>query len=212
MADEEHTEAEETTDAPDEAAPEAPAEEVTDAPEAEAAEEPQEAADEPAEKASAPAPAAEASEPEEVLHPKQIRSRKRSTHTGEALPQRDAEARAAERSANRQKAAADRRRYRAKHSGGESGEGTPAADREPGAKKVRLGKVVSDKGDKTITVKVEVVHRHRRYEKVIRRSDTLHAHDERNEAGEGDTVRVIESRPLSRTKRWRLVEVVEKAR
>ena len=70
-----------------------------------------------------------------------------------------------------------------------AGEGTPRPEREPGAKKVRLGTVVSDKGDKTITVKVEVVHRHRRYEKVIRRSDTLHAHDERNEAGAGDTVR-----------------------
>jgi small subunit ribosomal protein S17 len=200
MADEERTEAEETTDAPEEAAPEAAAEEA--APEAE----------EPAAEASAPAPAAEPAEPQEVLHPKQIRSRKRSAHSGEALPQRDAESRATERAESRKKAAADRRRYRAKHKGGEAGQGTPPAEREAGAKKVRLGKVVSDKGDKTITVKVEVVHRHRRYEKVIRRSDTLHAHDERNEAGEGDTVRVIESRPLSRTKRWRLVEVVEKAR
>ena len=77
---------------------------------------------------------------------------------------------------------------------------------------MRLGKVVSSKADKTITVKVEVVRRHPAYEKVVRRTTTLHAHDARNEAKEGDTVRVVESRPLSRTKRWRLIEIVEKAR
>ena len=71
--------------------------------------------------------------------------------------------------------------------------------------------MVSNKADKTITVRVDIVRRHRRYEKVVRQSSTVHAHDERNEAGEGDIVRVIESRPMSRTKRWRLVEVVEKA-
>ncbi|HET8639875.1 MAG TPA: 30S ribosomal protein S17 [Solirubrobacterales bacterium] len=77
---------------------------------------------------------------------------------------------------------------------------------------MRQGIVVSDKGEKSITVRVDIVRRHRVYEKVVRRSRTLHAHDERNEAGEGDVVRVIETRPLSKTKRWRLVEVVEKAR
>ncbi len=184
MADEEQTDAQETTDAP-----------------------------EAAEATSAPAPAAEKPPAEPAAHPKELRSRKRSAHKGEALPQRDAESRASERAATRKKAADDRRRYRAAHkSSGPAGEGTPRPEHEPGAKKVRRGIVVSDKGDKTITVKVEVVHRHRRYEKVIRRSDTLHAHDERNEAGAGDTVRVVESRPLSRTKRWRLIEVVEKAR
>jgi small subunit ribosomal protein S17 len=205
MADEEKTDAEveETPqDSAEEAAPEAA----------------EEAAPEAAEEEAAPAPApaaakAEKAEPVEVKHPKEIRSAKRSAHTGKALPQRDLETRVAERTARRKKASDERRRYRAKHKSTEpAGEGTPRPEREPGAKKVRLGTVVSDKGDKTITVKVEVVHRHRRYEKVIRRSDTLHAHDERNEAGAGDTVRVIESRPLSRTKRWRLIEVVEKAR
>ena len=92
------------------------------------------------------------------------------------------------------------------------GEGTPAAERRPGSKKVRQGTVVSSKADKTITVRIEVVRRHPVYEKVVRRSATIHAHDEANEANAGDVVRVIESRPLSRTKRWRLVEVLEKAR
>ena len=67
-------------------------------------------------------------------------------------------------------------------------------------------------GDKTITVEIPVVRRHPAYEKIVRRSSKLHAHDESNQAQEGDVVRVIESRPLSRTKRWRLLEVVERSR
>jgi small subunit ribosomal protein S17 len=72
--------------------------------------------------------------------------------------------------------------------------------------------VVSAKPDKTITVRIDVTRRHREYKKIVRESTTLHAHDERNEAHEGDTVRVIESRPRSRSKRWRLVDVLERAR
>jgi small subunit ribosomal protein S17 len=72
--------------------------------------------------------------------------------------------------------------------------------------------VVSSKGDKTITVRTDAVRRHRVYGKVIRETNTLHAHDEANQAGEGDVVRVVECRPLSRTKRWRLVDILEKAR
>ena len=72
--------------------------------------------------------------------------------------------------------------------------------------------MVSSKPDKTITVAIEVARRHPQYEKIVRRSRTLHAHDARNEAGEGDLVKVVETRPLSRTKRWRLVEILEKAR
>jgi small subunit ribosomal protein S17 len=72
--------------------------------------------------------------------------------------------------------------------------------------------VVSDRADKTITVRIDVARPHRMYKKIVRTSSTLHAHDEANEAHTGDTVRVIESRPLSRTKRWRLVEVLERAR
>ncbi len=88
----------------------------------------------------------------------------------------------------------------------------PPVERPAGAPKVRQGIVVSDKADKTITVRIDNARRHRRYEKIVRSSSTLHAHDENNDANAGDTVRVVESRPLSRTKRWRLVEVVERAR
>ena len=72
--------------------------------------------------------------------------------------------------------------------------------------------MVSDKADKTITVQIDIARQHRMYKKIVRTSSKLHAHDERNEAHIGDTVRVIESRPLSRTKRWRLMEVLERAR
>ena len=81
-----------------------------------------------------------------------------------------------------------------------------------GRRRVRQGVVVSDKAEKTITVRIDVARRHRRYEKIVRSSSTLHAHDENNEAHEGDVVRVIKSRPLSRTKRWALVDVLERAR
>jgi small subunit ribosomal protein S17 len=88
----------------------------------------------------------------------------------------------------------------------------PVADEGRGRPRVRQGVVVSDKGDKTITVRIDVARQHRTYKKIVRSSSTLHAHDERNEAHAGDTVRVVESRPLSRTKRWRLVDVLERAR
>ncbi|HEX2124964.1 MAG TPA: 30S ribosomal protein S17 [Thermoleophilaceae bacterium] len=77
---------------------------------------------------------------------------------------------------------------------------------------MREGVVVSDKADKTITVRIDVARQHRMYKKVVRTSSTLHAHDEDNAAHVGDTVRVVESRPISRSKRWRLVEVLERAR
>lgn len=188
----------------------APAEEASEA-EAPAEEAPAEEAT----PAAAPAAAepAEEAEPEETLTPKQARRRARSTHSGEARPPRSEEERIEERRAARAKLAADRRRRRTKERAAHTpSEGTPRPEREPGSKKVRQGKVVSSKADKTITVQVEVVRRHPVYEKVIRRSTTIHAHDERNEANAGDTVRVIESRPLSRTKRWRLTEILERAR
>ncbi len=71
---------------------------------------------------------------------------------------------------------------------------------------------MSSKADKTITVRIDVARRHRTYEKIVRSSSTLHAHDESNEANEGDRVRIVETRPLSKTKRWRLTEVLEKAK
>jgi small subunit ribosomal protein S17 len=203
----------------EEAAPEAeeaPAEEAAaEEPEEEAA--PEEEADEPA--AEEPAPAAAADEPEveeEQLTPKQARKRARSTHTGEALPQRSTEERVAERSEQRARKAAHRRAYRAKQRERRAGEPraeAPAAEpRATGKAKVRQGIVVSDRADKTITVRIDVASRHRKYKKIVRTSSTLHAHDENNDAHIGDTVRLIESRPLSRTKRWRLVEVLERAK
>ncbi len=72
--------------------------------------------------------------------------------------------------------------------------------------------MVSDRADKTITVRIDIARRHRRYEKIVRTSSTLHAHDEANDAHIGDTVVVRECRPMSRSKRWRLIRVVERAR
>jgi small subunit ribosomal protein S17 len=88
-------------------------------------------------------------------------------------------------------------------------EGTAA---ERNYRKVRLGTVVSDKMDKTVVVAVEDLRPHRLYGKRVRRTTRLKAHDEHNTAGVGDTVRLMETRPLSATKRWRVVEIVQKAR
>jgi small subunit ribosomal protein S17 len=87
----------------------------------------------------------------------------------------------------------------------------PAPASVPGRKE-RRGVVVSDAMDKTIVVRIDTVQKHERYGKVVRRSTKLHAHDEQNAAGVGDVVRIVETRPLSATKRWRLLEIVEKAR
>jgi small subunit ribosomal protein S17 len=89
---------------------------------------------------------------------------------------------------------------------------TDAPEGDRGRRQERRGVVVSDKGDKTIVVKVDVIKSHPRYKKVVRRSVKFHAHDEGNSAGVGDTVRIVETRPLSKQKRWRLAEIVEKAR
>ena len=86
-----------------------------------------------------------------------------------------------------------------------------APEKVPGRKE-RRGVVVSDAMDKTIVVRIDVAQKHERYGKVVRRSSKLHAHDENNAAGVGDLVRVVETRPLSATKHWRLLEVLEKAK
>ena len=80
-----------------------------------------------------------------------------------------------------------------------------------GQRKTKVGRVVSDKMDKTIVVSVERLTRHRLYKRVIRLTTKFKAHDETNDAHVGDTVRIEESRPLSATKRWRLVEIVQRA-
>jgi small subunit ribosomal protein S17 len=203
-------------------AEEAPAEEVPageevteEEPAEEEAPEEEPAAEEPAAEeeppATEPAPEAEAPPPQ---HPKQIRKLERSRASGPPGPQRSPEDRASQRAERRRSAQESRRRHRAarRRKRGEPGTGTPPAEREPGPKKVRQGTVVSAGADKTITVEIAVVRRHATYEKVVRRTSRLRAHDESNQAQEGDVVRVIEARPLSRTKRWRLLDVVEKAR
>ena len=86
-----------------------------------------------------------------------------------------------------------------------------APEKVPGRKE-RRGVVVSDAMDKTIVVRIDVAQKHERYGKVVRRSSKLHVHDEQNAAGVGDLVRVVETRPLSATKRWRLLEILEKAK
>jgi small subunit ribosomal protein S17 len=83
---------------------------------------------------------------------------------------------------------------------------------ERNLRKTRVGRVVSDKMDKTIVVAIEDSVRHPLYNKIVKRTYKLKAHDENNECGIGDRVRVMETRPLSKDKRWRLVEIVEKAR
>jgi small subunit ribosomal protein S17 len=88
----------------------------------------------------------------------------------------------------------------------------PQASRKRGERKVREGYVVSDKMDKTIVVSLEDRVKHPLYGKVIRRTSKVKAHDEANTAGVGDRVRLMETRPLSATKRWRLVEILEKAK
>ena len=83
---------------------------------------------------------------------------------------------------------------------------------ERNLRKTRVGKVVSDKMDKTIVVAIADHVKHPTYGKIIKRTVKIHAHDEQNACGIGDTVKVMETRPLSATKRWRLVEIIEKAK
>jgi small subunit ribosomal protein S17 len=133
---------------------------------------------------------------------------------------RTLEDRLAERAAHKERNAKQRTAYRAKQKvkRAEARAAAPVVEEQhapehgPGKPKVRQGIVVSDKADKTIVVRVDVARRHKRYHKILRSSVTLHAHDEANNANAGDTVRVQECRPMSRTKRWRLLDVLERAR
>jgi small subunit ribosomal protein S17 len=217
MADEDQNEnVEETT--PEAAAPEAPEAEApaaSEEPAAEAAEEPA------AEEAAAEGPAAEEAPPAEATPPASPKERKRAKRavSATAQPTRTPAERQAERDAARAKKAKQRSALRAKLRAkanearvASPAEPTPPHEHGPGRQKVRQGIVVSDKADKTITVRIDVARQHRRYHKIVRSSNTLHAHDERNDAHIGDVVVVRESRPLSRLKRWRLVEVVERAK
>jgi small subunit ribosomal protein S17 len=164
--------------------------------------------------------AAEAAEPQEAVSAKERRARKRAAKAPAAGAPKTPEERNAERLAARAHKAKLRRSYRERAKAKEAERRKSAPPREPdhapehgpGRAKVRQGIVVSDKADKTIVVRVDVTRRHRRYGKIMRTSSKIHAHDERNDAGTGDTVRVVECRPMSRTKRWRLTDVLEKAK
>jgi small subunit ribosomal protein S17 len=135
-------------------------------------------------------------------------------------PSRTPEERNAERLERRAAVAKQRRAYRerSKVKRAEARKDKPAPEAQhapehgPGRAKVRQGVVVSDSAEKTITVAINVVRRHKRYHKILRSTVKLYAHDERGVAHPGDTVRVQECRPMSRSKRWRLVEVVERAK
>jgi small subunit ribosomal protein S17 len=203
MAEEENNEIEETpAEAPAaETAPEAPepvaAEAATTTAEAEAT----------------------AAEPQVQQTPKERKAAIKARKSAKVAPRGETspEERQAEREAARAKKAAERRAGRETartkwKAGAHERTATPPRPHETGTQKTRQGIVVSDKADKTITVRIDVARRHRKYQKIVRTSTTLHAHDESNDAHIGDTVVVRESRPLSRSKRWRLVEVVERAK
>jgi small subunit ribosomal protein S17 len=219
MAEEEKNE-QQSEETPEETPEEQPAEEQPQADES------GDGADETSEEVETPAAAdaaeaagdeggggADVSADEEGLDWKARQRLERSRRPAEARPQASPEERAAARAERRAGArkvrASYRRKRREKHEGGT---GTPPAERDSVARKMRQGTVVSDKADKTITVRIDVARRHPVYEKIVRSSNTLAAHDEGNEANEGDLVRIVETRPISRSKRWRLVEVLEKAK
>jgi small subunit ribosomal protein S17 len=178
----------------------------------------------PAEEVAEAAPeATEAAEPKPAPTTDTRRSRlearraaRRPAPRGPVSPEQREEERRVRRAAT----AKQRRAYRAKLKERRAAAGTDrpapepdhAPEHGPGRPKVRQGVVVSAKGDKTITVSIDVVRRHRRYHKIMRSTLKLYAHDEANNANEGDIVRVVECRPMSRTKRWRLTEVLERAK
>jgi len=195
MADQENPET--TPDAEPTAAEEAPA--------PEAAEEQTAPAEAPAPEAAAPAPsepqAPQLTPQERRVAARAKRGRRRASSPEERLEMRKAKA-----------TARSRRRQQERAKKTTKGEGTPPAEHGTGSPQVRMGKVVSDKADKTITVRIDIAKRHRRYRKIVRSSSTLHAHDETNDANAGDLVRVVECRPMSRTKRWRLIEILERAK
>jgi small subunit ribosomal protein S17 len=167
-----------------------------------------------AEAAPAPEAVAEPAEPVVPLTPKErkVASRARRGVRRGATPEERTEARKAKAAARSRYRVKKREKDRAARVEAGPAKTQSPIEHGPGAPKERLGIVTSAKADKTITVRIDTARRHRRYQKIVRSSSTLHAHDETNDANAGDRVRVIESRPLSATKRWRLVEVLERAK
>jgi small subunit ribosomal protein S17 len=160
----------------------------------------------PEQAAPEPAAPAEPQAPPPTPQERRVAARAQRGRRRASTPEERLEVRKAKAVARRRRREQERAKKTTK------GEGTPPAEHGTGSPQVRLGKVVSDKADKTITVRIDIAKRHRRYRKIVRSSSTLHAHDERNDANEGDLVRVVECRPMSRTKRWRLVEILERAK
>src|SRR4051794_40519339 len=166
--------------------------------------------------AAAEAPASE----ETAATRKERNAAARAAKAKPAAGPKTLEQRLEERRAHRERNARQRRAYRAKQKTkrAEARAATPDVDVQPtkehgpGRPKVRQGVVISDKAEKTVVVRVDIARRHKRYHKILRSSISLHVHDESNDAHAGDTVRVQECRPMSRTKRWRLLEVLERAR
>jgi small subunit ribosomal protein S17 len=157
-----------------------------------------------------PAPAAEESAAETVAEAP-------AAEETAAAPAAEAPAAPAKRRHSQKHVPRKDRRTRPKRVRANTGERKPivrgeTAQKELGRRQERRGVVVSDGMDKTIVVKVESVRSHQRYRKVIRRSRKFHAHDEQNQAKVGDLVRIVETRPLSKSKNWRLAEVLEAAK
>lgn len=193
-----------------------PEEQTADAPAAEETPVAEEALSEDA-AAEAPAEETPAEEtPAEEARPKRRRKAKAAPPRPSMTPQERQEHRDAERRrkgavrSGRRLRERERARGRREHTSPEELPSLRAT--ATGQQKTRQGVVVSDRAAKTITVRIDVTRRHPLYQKVVRTSTTLHAHDEQGDAHIGDTVIVKECRPLSRTKRWRLIEVVERAR
>lgn len=196
----------ENNETPDEAVEGTEAAAAEETPEAVEPTEAETSGDEPAE--SAPA-APTLTKREQRAAARHAEASKRSPRTPEERHTERVEARKAKAVARRRRRLQEREKAKATRT---EVPPTPPIERPKGNPKVRQGIVVSSKPDQTITVRIDVARRHRRYEKIVRSSVKLHAHDENNEAHEGDTVRIVESRPLSRTKRWRLTDVLERAK
>ena len=212
MADEEQNETtEETPEEPqaeEPAAEEAPAEEpqaeeVEETPAAASADEPAEGAEEPA--AEEPVAEGEALSADEPAEGAEDAAEEAAPTQPTAKPKR----KRLPRSERHKHSKPKRERPSATRS---SITRLPKPEHERGRRQERRGVVVSDAMDKTIVVKVDTVKAHPRYKKVVRRSTKFHAHDEGNTAKIGDLVRIVETRPLSKTKNWRLAEVLEEAK
>lgn len=165
------------------------------------------------ETAATPEPAPKA-EPVAQLTPKErkVAARNRRGKRRGATPEERAEDRKKKAVARKRRREQEREKAKAARAAAPPVEQAHAEPKGTGRPKVRQGIVTSDKGEKTITVRIDDARRHRKYQKIVRSTQKLHVHDEKNDAGTGDLVRVIECRPMSATKRWRLDEVLERAK